>query len=227
MIGVKGWFSANQATGPGIESVGTKPLLKNGSRISGIGRLLADSTVFAHSPMPTDSQVKAKVTRASSARAPSHSIGPVLRRNPVSTATARTASSCARIRSMLPITWPARTAPRGNRHRPEAGDDPGGHVHGDRDRGGLRPAHDRQQQDPRCDVRDVGIAPTLGPGQTVAQRGAEDVHEDQVEDHRDHGHEQRHRRVAPGVDEVAPQHRGRVGDQIGRSHSVAAFRASP
>src|SRR6186997_3474527 len=73
MIGVNGWFSANHATGPGIESVGTKPLLKNGSRMSGIGRLLAASTVLDTKPMPTESHVKANDTIVRNPNAASHS----------------------------------------------------------------------------------------------------------------------------------------------------------
>ena len=34
-IDVTGWFSANQATGAGIESVGTNAELMNGRKISG------------------------------------------------------------------------------------------------------------------------------------------------------------------------------------------------
>ena len=34
-MAVTGWFSANQATGPGIESVGTNAELMNGRKISG------------------------------------------------------------------------------------------------------------------------------------------------------------------------------------------------
>ena len=45
MIGVNGWCSANHASPAGIESVGTKPLERNGSRIRGIGALLAASTL--------------------------------------------------------------------------------------------------------------------------------------------------------------------------------------
>ncbi len=46
MNGVKGWNSANQRIPAGIDSVGTNPLLRNGRRINGIGRLLAASTLF-------------------------------------------------------------------------------------------------------------------------------------------------------------------------------------
>ena len=50
MIGVKGWFSANQRIAAGIESVGTNPLPRNGRRIRGIGRLLAVSTLLRDQP---------------------------------------------------------------------------------------------------------------------------------------------------------------------------------
>ena len=73
MNGVNGWYSANQRTPAGIESVGTKPLPRNGSRISGIGRLLAVSTLLADQPSATASQVSAKVISASRPSAASHS----------------------------------------------------------------------------------------------------------------------------------------------------------
>ena len=46
MMGVNGWCSANQRSPAGIESVGTKPLLRNGRSIRNIGVLLAVSTLF-------------------------------------------------------------------------------------------------------------------------------------------------------------------------------------
>jgi hypothetical protein len=46
MTGVNGWYSANQRSHVGIESVGTKPLPRNGRNTSGWGRLLAASTVL-------------------------------------------------------------------------------------------------------------------------------------------------------------------------------------
>src|SRR5690242_19711665 len=45
LIGVNGWYSANQRTAVGSESVGTKPLLRNGSSSRNIGELLAVSTL--------------------------------------------------------------------------------------------------------------------------------------------------------------------------------------
>ena len=50
VIGVNGWYSANQRIAGGNVSVGTNPLPRNGSRISGIGRLLAVSTLLVHQP---------------------------------------------------------------------------------------------------------------------------------------------------------------------------------
>jgi hypothetical protein len=59
MIGVKGWMSATKRRGSGIEAVGTKPLPKNGRSISGIGRLLAASTLLLTRPSATETQVRA------------------------------------------------------------------------------------------------------------------------------------------------------------------------
>ena len=53
---VNGWYSANQRSQVGIDSVGTKPLPRNGRIISGIGRLLALSTPFAKTPNAAPSQ---------------------------------------------------------------------------------------------------------------------------------------------------------------------------
>ena len=55
MIGVNGWFWANHASGPGIESVGTNALLMNGKSRRICGRLLAVSTLSVTRPIPTDS----------------------------------------------------------------------------------------------------------------------------------------------------------------------------
>src|SRR5690349_22298158 len=73
MIGVKGWYSANQRRAVGMESVGTKPLPRKGSRIRGIGALLAASGVGDLIPRATDNQVMAVANRVSSAAAASHS----------------------------------------------------------------------------------------------------------------------------------------------------------
>src|SRR3954447_25465265 len=73
MIGVKGWYSANQRRTVGMESVGTKPLPRQGSRIRGIGALLAASGVGDFRPRETDSQVMATTNRVSIPVAASHS----------------------------------------------------------------------------------------------------------------------------------------------------------
>ena len=61
MIGVNGWYSANQRIPAGIESVGTNPLPRNGSSSSGIGMLLAASTLLVTRPSATASQISANV----------------------------------------------------------------------------------------------------------------------------------------------------------------------
>ena len=90
MIGVNGWYSANQRSPAGIESVGTNPLPRNGSSSSGIGRLLAASTLLATRPSATDSQVSANVSSDSRPVAPSHSSGRRSGRKPSSSATPMT-----------------------------------------------------------------------------------------------------------------------------------------
>ena len=90
MIGVNGWCSANQPSGPGRDSVGTKPELRNGSRTRIIGRLLAVSTLSVTMPSDTDSQPTATAVSASRPAAASHSSGPVVGRKPMSTATTNT-----------------------------------------------------------------------------------------------------------------------------------------
>ena len=125
------------------------------------------------------------------------------------------------------MTWPARTAPRGIDIVLKRGMIPVVMSMETVIAVDCVPPMTASEQDPRRDVRDVGIAPATRSRAGHAQGRAEHIHEDQVEDHRDRGDEQRQRRVAPAHGEVAPQHRGRVGEQIGRSHSVAAFRESP
>ena len=52
MSGVNGWYSANQRSPVGSESGGTNPLPRKGRKTSGVGRLLAASTVLLTSPKP-------------------------------------------------------------------------------------------------------------------------------------------------------------------------------
>src|ERR1700760_1641574 len=75
VIGVNGWYSANQRKPTGSELVGTKPLPRKGSRIRNIGELLAVSPLLAARPSPTVSQGKASDTSTSRAAAASHSSG--------------------------------------------------------------------------------------------------------------------------------------------------------
>src|SRR6266511_985921 len=75
MTGVNGWYSANQRSPVGIESVGTNPLPRNGRNTSGMGRLLAASTVLVTMPSATHSQVTARVIIARTLAAATHSTG--------------------------------------------------------------------------------------------------------------------------------------------------------
>jgi hypothetical protein len=55
-----------------MESVGTNPLPRKGSRTSGMGRLLAVSTLLLTWPSATDNQMSAKVTTTRKPAAASH-----------------------------------------------------------------------------------------------------------------------------------------------------------
>jgi hypothetical protein len=112
ITGVNGWYSANQLSPVGMESVGTNPLPRKGRKVRGMGRLLAASTVLAARPMATHSQVRARVIAARIPAVATHSTGPALGRNPMATATTRTMARLSMVWIMLPRTWPVRTAGR-------------------------------------------------------------------------------------------------------------------
>src|SRR5690349_1982482 len=78
IIGVNGWCSANQASGPDIELAGTNPDDTNGSSTRKNGVLLAVSTLSAAIPSATDSQLIAIETSTISPSASAHSTGPVV-----------------------------------------------------------------------------------------------------------------------------------------------------
>ena len=82
MTGVNGWYSANQRRPAGIESVGTNPLPRNGSRSNGMGRLLAVSTLLLTMPSATDSHVSANVIMARTPIAAIQSSVPAVGRKP-------------------------------------------------------------------------------------------------------------------------------------------------
>src|SRR5215467_2353770 len=104
ITGVNGWYSANQRIAVGIDWVSTKPLPRNARMMSGVGALLADSTVLAARPRATDSQVRAKVNRTRMAAAASQSVTLVVERKPVSTATAVTAAMASTVWITAPPT---------------------------------------------------------------------------------------------------------------------------
>src|SRR5919197_2854505 len=83
MNGVNGWYSANQRRPTGIEPVGTNPLLRNGRNTSGMGRLLAVSTLLVTRPSATQSQISAKEIIATTPAAATHSTGLAVGRNPI------------------------------------------------------------------------------------------------------------------------------------------------
>ena len=172
MIGVKGWFSANQRIAAGIESVGTNPLPRKGSRIRGIGRLLAVSTFLETSPSATASQITAKVTIVSRPIAATHSSGPAVGPNPMSERDADDDRDRDQRLDQAADDVPGQDRDAGDRHRPEAGDDALAHVHGDRDRRALGRAGHREHEDARAS-RSRGTRrarPTRRPGRRPACR---------------------------------------------------------
>src|SRR4029077_11504644 len=112
VTGVKGWYSANQRTPAGIESVGTKPLPRNGSSSRNIGRLLAVSTLLLTRPRATDSQTSAKLIIAMTPIAATHSAKVAVGRNPMGAAIRMTTATLSMLWIKLPRTWPVSTEER-------------------------------------------------------------------------------------------------------------------
>jgi hypothetical protein len=109
MTGVNGWYSANQRSAAGMESVGTNPLPRKGSSISGMGVLLAVSTLPALMPSATPSQISAKAKTAIIPSAAIHPPTPATGRSPTSSATQATTTTESIVWTMLPSTWPVST----------------------------------------------------------------------------------------------------------------------
>src|SRR5215469_4682109 len=107
ITGVNGWYSANQRIAVGIECVETKALPRNGRTMSGVGALLADSTVLAARPRATASQTRARVNRTRMPAAASQFVALVVARKPVSSAIAVTAAIPSTVWITAPPTWPA------------------------------------------------------------------------------------------------------------------------
>jgi hypothetical protein len=82
VAGVNGWYLANCCNPVGMVAVGTNALLRKGSSVRTIGVLLAVSTLFAARPSAVDSLTRARVNKASTPIAASHSVGVALGRNP-------------------------------------------------------------------------------------------------------------------------------------------------
>src|SRR5215470_10025701 len=102
ITGVNGWYSANQRIAAGIDCVSTKPLPRNARMMSGVGALLADSTVLAARPRATDSQVRAKANRTRMAAAASQCVALVVARKPASSAIAVTAVAATAVSARMP-----------------------------------------------------------------------------------------------------------------------------
>src|SRR6266542_4094702 len=213
MTGVNGWYSANQRRAVGIESAGTNPLPRNGRSSKGMGRLLAASTVLLTRPQATDS--RGPLDGAGGGPEADQQGDP------------DDDGQAARRLGHGAEDVAGQDGGAEDGHGAEAGDDPLGHVHGDRDRRSLGDAGHGHQQDPRGDVREVLGAAACRVAEPVAQGAAEDVDEKQQEDDRQAGDHQRQGRVAPHVPEVAAQHGPRIARRVGEgAHGRVALSLS-
>ena len=138
-----------------------------------IGRLLAVSTLSVTMPSATDSQPMATAVSASSPRAATRLSGPVVGRNPMQHGDQE--HDPRRDQRLDDAADDVTREHRRSRdgHRPEAGDDPRGHVHRHRDRRPGGRAGDRDDQDPRQHVGEIGIAPGRAVGRGAERRAAE------------------------------------------------------
>ena len=184
MIGVKGWFWANQLTPSGIVFVGTKALLRKGRRTRKIGRLLAVSTSRGHMPRATENQ---EMARAERARTPDRRdpLGRT-RRRPEADHQGHDHHDGERQEGLDhaadDVAGEDRRPTDG--HRPESVDDALGHVHRDRERCALGGAGHGDQQDARQDVGGVFGSSAGHAAQARPERSAENEHEQQQEDRR-------------------------------------------
>src|SRR2546421_12577742 len=83
VTGLTGSYRANHRRPAGIDAVGTKPLLRNGSSIRNIGRVLAVSTLLLTSPRGAEDQASAKLASARRPRAAGRGRGVAGGREPV------------------------------------------------------------------------------------------------------------------------------------------------
>ena len=224
MAGVNGWYSAIGWNQPGIASTGMKALEMSGSRISGIALLLAASAFGLTRPMPTAIQVSASGEEHEQPE----------RRQPLQGGGVRGPEADGhgdgadedhaddRLQHAADDV-PDEHRAAVDRHRAEAGDDALGHVVGDGHRGPDRGAADGHQQHARDEIGDVLGAVGAAAADARAHRVAEDVDEEQQQHDRREQQVQGEGRVAPRVQEVAAQHRGRVayGEGEGAHRTVS------
>ena len=212
----------------GIDSVGTKPLLRNGRRTRNIGQV-ARGLDAVRRPARGRPPARRSRTAASTSTpvAAAHSSGPVVDRKPITTATTMTITMASIVWMTLPTTWPVRTDARA--------------IAMVRNRATIPSVMSIAieiavpwaapatviRRIARDDVREV-VGATAGDGAEAGpERAAEDVDEQQQEHDRDAGDEERQRRVAAHPAEVSPEHRRRVGeDERGCGHGTVTFCAS-
>src|SRR5664279_2601968 len=111
-IEVTGWFSAKARTGPGIEAVGTKAELTNGSRMIGYAKAPAPSVDVADNPAITAIQVKASVNSPRMPATASHAGAPAEERKPMTSPTRTMTTTEIAFATSEVRTWPQSTDER-------------------------------------------------------------------------------------------------------------------
>src|ERR1035437_511323 len=111
-IEVTGWFSANARTGPGIEAVGTKAELTNGSKMIGYEKAPAPSVDVADNPAIAAIQVNASVNSPRMPATASHAGTPAEERKPITSPTKTMTTTEIAFDTSEVRTWPQSTDER-------------------------------------------------------------------------------------------------------------------
>ena len=113
MIGVNGWYSANQRSAVGMRVGRDETAAQEGQEHEGHGQVARRlDAVGRPCPSATESQMSANEAIASTPNTASHSSGPAVGRNPSSTATPRTSAMPSIVWIRLPTTCPVSTETR-------------------------------------------------------------------------------------------------------------------
>ena len=171
--------------------------------------LLAVSTLFATRPSATDSQISATASQPEDPERnqPAQRAGSSMIADQQRHGNRHGEADQRQGQAAEDMTGKHSGSP--DTHRLEAGDDALGHVLGHGDGGDLSGAGDGEQQHSGSEEVDVGVA-TATDRDSVAERAAEDVHEQQQEHDRHQDREQGQPGIALQMAQVAPQHGGGI-----------------